>query len=231
MAFAGLPILHMSSGVDHLSAGRAASIGVAVAVNTYSRREFPWVLKSFLGNLVLEQVTNGPLCNEHGCRQSAISSVKLTYHLPRFLMRRYLKFAVYHNPLDGPNISIGLPRSWKWQHKLFKYAVVGDVRAIQNLFSKGDASPYDVNPRGCNALIYAVAQGNPQFGRSLLQAGADPEFTDSNGRKPIELFAERALAGFRWPIRQSWLSPGEGYARRYHVRIKVDISPLCTRSS
>ncbi|KAL9004945.1 MAG: hypothetical protein Q9188_002264 [Gyalolechia gomerana] len=163
--------------------------------HTYSKREFPWVLKSFLGNLVVEQATNGPPCNEHGCRRSAISSVKLTYHLPTFLMRRYLRFAVYHNPLDGPNISIRLPRVMEWQHKLFKYAVVGDVRAIQNLFTDGDASPYDVNPRGCNALIYAAAHGNPQLGRFLLQAGADPELTDSNGRKPIELFAERAFSG------------------------------------
>lgn len=110
-------------------------------------------------------------------------------------MRRYLKFAVYHNPMDGPNIFISMPRVKDWHHKLFKYAVVGDIQAIQDLFSDNEASPYDVNPRGCNALIYAAAHGDPQLGRFLLQAGADPELTDSNGRKPIELFAERAFSG------------------------------------
>ncbi|KAL9013998.1 MAG: hypothetical protein Q9173_001340 [Seirophora scorigena] len=58
----------------------------------------------------------------------------------------------------------------------------------------GKASPFDVNPRGCNALIYAAAHVNPELGRFLLQVGADPALTDSNGRKPVELFVERAFA-------------------------------------
>ncbi|KAL8936823.1 MAG: hypothetical protein Q9216_004734 [Gyalolechia sp. 2 TL-2023] len=163
--------------------------------HTHSKSEFPWILKSFLGHIFVEQATNGLPCNEHACRRSTTSSLKLTYHLPRFLIRRYLNFAMYHNPLDGLNIFISLPRVMEWHHELFRYAVIGDIRAIQNLFSEGRASPYDVNPRGCNALIYAAAHGDPQLGRFLLQAGADPELTDSNGRKPIELFAERAFSG------------------------------------
>lgn len=110
-------------------------------------------------------------------------------------MRRYLKFAMHHHPLHGPNISVRMPRVMEWQHELFKHAVAGDVRAIQSLFSEGKASPFDVNPRGCNALIYAAAHGNPELGRFLLQEGADPDLPDSNGRKPVELFAERAFAG------------------------------------
>lgn len=181
---------------NQLSNGRISCVDwCSCRCHTYSQREFPWVLKSFFGHLFVEQATNGPPCNEHGCRRSAISSIRLTYHLPRSLMRRYLKFAVYHNPMDGPNIFISMPRVKDWSHKLFRYAVVGDIQAIQHLFSNNEASPYDVNPRGCNALIYAAAHGDPQLGRFLLQAGADPELTDSNGRKPIELFAERAFSG------------------------------------
>ncbi|KAL8755350.1 MAG: hypothetical protein Q9199_003700 [Rusavskia elegans] len=73
---------------------------------------------------------------------------------------------------------------------------MGDVQAIQKLFSEGKASPYDVNPRGSNALIYAAAHGNPELGRFLLQAGADAELTDSCGRKPVELFFEWALSEY-----------------------------------
>ena len=163
--------------------------------HTQSKSEFPWALKSVLGHLFVERASAGPPCNEHGCRRSANSSIKLTYHLPKYLIRRYLKLAVHHHPLYGPNMSINLPRVMDWQHELFKYAVVGDLPAIQNLFTEGKASPFDVNPRGCNALIYAAAHGNPELGRFLLREGADPELTDSNGRKPIELFAERAFSG------------------------------------
>lgn len=155
----------------------------------------PWVLKTFLGQLFVESVSSGPSCNEHGCRRSDKFSWKMTYHLPQFLMNRYLDFTVHHSPVNGPNLSVRMPRVVGWQHKLFRYVNMGNVQAIQKLFSEGKASPYDVNPRGSNALIYAAAHGNPELGRFLLQAGADAELTDSCGRKPVELFFERALSG------------------------------------
>lgn len=163
--------------------------------HTRSTLGSPWVLKTFLGQLFVESVSSGPSCNEHGCRRSDRSSWKMTYYLPQFLMNRYLDFTVHHSPLDGPNLSVRMPRVVEWHHKLFRYANMGDVEAIQKLFSEGKASPYDVNPRGSNALIYAAAHGNPELGRFLLQAGADAELTDSCGRKPVELFFERALSG------------------------------------
>ena len=155
----------------------------------------PWVLRTFFGQLFVESVSNGLSCNEFGCRRPNRSSLKLTYHLPQYLLNRYLDFTVHHHPLDGPNLSVKMPRVVEWHHKLFRYTNMGDVQAIQKLFSEGKASPYDVNPRGSNALIYAAAHGNVKLGNMLLQAGADAELTDSCGRKPVELFLERALSG------------------------------------
>lgn len=163
--------------------------------HTQSVSEFPWILKAFLGHLFIERASNGSECNEHGCRRSKISSMKLTYHGPLLLMRRYIKFAMHHSPLNGLNLLIRMPRVMDWQHEFFKHAVVGDVQAIQSLFSEGKASPYDVNPRGSNALMYAAAHGNPELGQFLLRNGADPELLDSNGRRPVDLFAERAFSG------------------------------------
>lgn len=93
------------------------------------------------------------------------------------------------------NNSVRMLRVMDWPHEFFRYAVVGDIRAIQTLFAEGRAAPYDVNPRGCNALIFVAAHGNPELELSLLQAGAAPELTDSDGRKPVELFTERVYSG------------------------------------
>ncbi|KAI4099699.1 MAG: hypothetical protein LQ339_005864 [Xanthoria mediterranea] len=79
----------------------------------------PWVLKTFLGQLFVESVSSEPSCNEHGCRRSDKFSWKMTYHLPQFLMNRYLDFTVHHNPVNGPNLSVRMPRVVGWQHKLF----------------------------------------------------------------------------------------------------------------
>ncbi|KAL8701585.1 MAG: hypothetical protein Q9201_004829 [Fulgogasparrea decipioides] len=163
--------------------------------HTRSTVGFPRTLKSFLGQLFIEYAFSGPVCNERGCQRWPVSSTKVTYYPPRYLMSRYVRFVAHHSPLDGPNLSVRVPRVMEWQHDLWKHANVGNVQAIKALFSEGRASPYDVNPRGCNALIYAAAHGNPQLAQFLLQAGADPELTDSSGRKPIELFYERAFSG------------------------------------
>ncbi|KAL8776729.1 MAG: hypothetical protein Q9203_003125 [Teloschistes exilis] len=155
----------------------------------------PWTFKSFLGQLFIESASTGPRCNEKACRRWPTSTTKVTYYLPRFLMGRYIDLVVRHSPLNGPNLSIRLPRMMDWQHELWRYANCGDVKAVQSLFSEGKASPFDVNPRGSNALIYAAAHGNPRLAQVLVQAGADPELTDSDGRKPVELFYERAFSG------------------------------------
>ncbi|KAL8695208.1 MAG: hypothetical protein Q9218_000246 [Villophora microphyllina] len=163
--------------------------------HTRSTVKSPWTFKCCLGQLFVESASTGPQCNEKACRRWPMSTTTVTYYLPRFLMSRYIRFVVQHNPLDGPNLSLRLPRVMDWQHELWKHANVGDVQAVQSLFSEGKASPFDVNPRGCNALIYAAAHGNPRLAQILLQAGADPELTDSSGRKPVELFYERAFSG------------------------------------
>ncbi|KAL8960524.1 MAG: hypothetical protein Q9183_005449, partial [Haloplaca sp. 2 TL-2023] len=154
----------------------------------------PWALRSLLGQLVVERASTGPPCNEKSCRRWLKSSTGVTYHPPSFLSR-YLRLVARHSPWDGLNLSVRMPRVMEWQHELWKHANVGNLGAIKALFSEGRASPYDVNPRGSNALIYAAAHGNPRVAQFLLQAGADPELTDTSGCKPVELFYERAFSG------------------------------------
>lgn len=103
--------------------------------------------------------------------------------------------AIKYNPIDGPKFSLRVPRIMDWPHPLFKYANDGNFEGIQTLFSQGEASPFDVNPRGTNVLTYAAAHGHPRIGRFLLENGADAELADIYGKKPVDLFWERALSG------------------------------------
>ena len=155
----------------------------------------PWTFKTLFGQILIEYASKGTGCNEYSCRRSDASSINMTYHLPRYLMSRYLALKWHCNPLDGPRVSLQMPRIRDWQHPLFKYANTGDLEAIQNLFTEGKASPLDVNPRGTNALIYAAAHANLHLGQFLIEQGADPQLADDRGCKPIELYYERAFSG------------------------------------
>lgn len=165
----------------------------------HTQRSFrsPWILSTILGHILVEYVGKGTTCNEHRCRQQNAfsSSIKMTYHLPRYLMGRYISAVLEYTAVDGPKVSLRAPRIMDWSHSLFTYANKGDKEAIQALFSAKQASPDDVNPRGTSALTYAAAHGHPRLGRFLLENGANPELVDVYGRRPIDLFWERAFSG------------------------------------
>lgn len=165
--------------------------------HTQSSIRSPWFLKTVMGVLVIEYTGKGPSCDEHSCRGSRTpsTSINMTYHLPPYLMNRYVAMLIKYTSVDGPKFSLRLPRMMDWQHSLFKHANHGDLEAIQSLFSQGRASPHDVNPCGTNALTYAATHGHPQLGKFLLQHGADAELADNYGRKPIDLYWERAFSG------------------------------------
>lgn len=61
--------------------------------------------------------------------------------------------------------------------------------------SNGKASPYDTNPLGGNALMCTPTQMNVELARFLIQQGADAGIADTFGRKPIDSFLDRSLAG------------------------------------
>ncbi|KAL9112644.1 MAG: hypothetical protein Q9227_003215 [Pyrenula ochraceoflavens] len=54
----------------------------------------------------------------------------------------------------------------------------GNVNAIQDLFSRGVASPWDVNPIGGSMLHYAADHKKFELCKLLLTSGADPQHED-----------------------------------------------------
>ena len=155
----------------------------------------PWALKPLIGEICLEYSTQQARCNEKSCRRLDLSTFNLVYQLPRFLMFRYIAMTMRYAPLDGPQLSLRMPRVTPWTHLLWNYAMVGNLVAIQKMFAEGRASPYDVNIHGSNALIYAVSHNRSKIVRFLLDQGADPELPNEVGRTAVDIYWEKAFAG------------------------------------
>ena len=163
--------------------------------HTSSSFRSPWAFRTLIGEFSLQYSTQQARCNEKSCRRLDISTFNLVYQLPRFLMCRYIAMTIRYAPLDGPHFSLRMPRVTPWTHLLWNYAMVGNLVAIQNMFTDGRASPYDVNIHGSNALIYAVSHNRPKIVRFLVDQGADPELPNEVGRTAIDIYWEKLFAG------------------------------------
>lgn len=82
-------------------------------------------------------------CNETSCRKQSIPTIKATYRLPQWLLSRIVNFGMSYSYMNGPKMTLSVPRLVPANSDLFAYAVQGDINGIQDLFSRGLASPYD----------------------------------------------------------------------------------------
>ncbi len=153
----------------------------------------PWILESIIGKIRVQYVGRRPHFNEAQCRRSAESSFNMVYQLPKYIMSRYISMTMQYAPLSGPEFLLRMPRTASWSHLLWNYAHNGDLLAIQKLFAEGKASPYDLNPQGSNALLYA--SHNPRLSQFLLDQGADPNHPNNLGRTSSESLWEYSFAG------------------------------------
>ena len=83
-------------------------------------------------------------CNSRKCRRQSNPLVKVNYYLPQWLLERAIHFAVSLTYMNGPQISLSMPRVIDGNADIFSFAVQGDLNGIISLFSQGLASPYDV---------------------------------------------------------------------------------------
>ena len=163
--------------------------------HTSSSLRSPWAFKTFFGAICLQHSNQHAQCNEKSCRRLEASTFNLVYQLPRFLMCRYIAMTMRYTPVDGPHFSLRMPRVTTWTHLLWNYAMVGNLVAIQKMFTEGRASPYDVNVHGSGALIYAMSHNRSEIVRFLLDQGADPELPNDVGRTAVEIYWENSFAG------------------------------------
>ena len=97
----------------------------------------------------------GRRCVEYGCRCPTSPSGSIVYRFPNWFWDRLFTMTVSSSPVCGPEINIRFPRVAS-PSELFLFAMHGDLKGVQNLFSKGTATPWDVNERGSSVLYVSL---------------------------------------------------------------------------
>ena len=122
----------------------------------HSRNTFPWALPF---STFSDSVSGLPLLLRsciHGCKGPSGLSGSIVYHLRCRLLALTMEFL----PVCGPGIIIGFPRI-VLPSNLYLFAHHGDIQGVRGLFSKGVASPWDVNVRGSSALYVSLTNSAP----------------------------------------------------------------------
>ena len=186
----------------------------------------PWLLKALLGEITVHHTSLKPTCSEMKCGRSNRGTLYLTYQFPSFLLSRYISLTMSYASVHGPQFALRMPRVTKWCHSLWKYLRIGDIVAIQELFSKGMASPFDTNYYGSNSLVYAGSCGNSEVVQFLLQQGADPDLSNAAGRTASEVLWDISFQGHFGPDGVSIIgrllgASDFGQTRRFSILHKI----------
>jgi hypothetical protein len=100
-------------------------------------------------------------CNQSSCLKKANPAIKISYRFPEAIAKRCLFATFSISDLAGPEMNVKMPRVVEWTSPVWQFATVGNVRAIENLFRKGLASPWDVSPLG-GTLLHVSYPPRPQ---------------------------------------------------------------------
>ena len=119
----------------------------------------------------------------------------MTVQFPAWFWQRYLSSSFAYTPIRGPEINVKLPRTVSWASSLWRHGVEGNLRAVQNLFSQGLASPWDVQALGGSLLHYATDHGHWDLCKFLVQEGASLDREDDFYNTPTSLAWEKVLSG------------------------------------
>ena len=134
-------------------------------------------------------------CDQKSCRSRSVPTVAMTVQFPAWFWKRYLSSSFSYTPIHGPEINLKLPRTVSWVSALWRHGVDGNLRAIQDLFSQGLASPWDIQAIGGSALHYATDHGHWDLCKFLVEQGAILDNEDDFHNTPTSLAWEKVLSG------------------------------------
>ena len=129
------------------------------------------------------------------CNCSKSSSLNVSYKFPQYLLQRFVSLEVRLNQIAGPEYLLRVPRVLPPDHRLWHYSMMGEIEAVQSMYSQGLASPYDTNWEGSSALFYAVPHETPKFAHFLLDQGVNCELSNQFGATASQSLWDQAFAG------------------------------------
>lgn len=95
-------------------------------------------------------------CSERSCRKQTIPTFRAAYYFPQWLLARMISFAVSLTYMNGPQMSLHVPRVIESNADLFTFAVQGDLSSMKRLFKTGRASPYDVAASNGRTALHVI---------------------------------------------------------------------------
>lgn len=136
-----------------------------------------------------------PDCDQKSCRSRSVPSVSVTFQFPSWFWKRHLSTSLSCSSIQGPDISLRLPRVVDWYSNLWAYGVSGDIGGIQRLYSSRLASPWDVNPLGGSLLHYATDHGHWDLCRFLVDQRMAIDTEDDFNNSPAAIVWGKILSG------------------------------------
>ena len=97
-------------------------------------------------------------CSEKLCRKQSIPTLKVTYHFPQRLLERAIYFSLSLTYMNGPQVSLHVPRVVEDNAKIFQFAVQGNLSGMKDIFRDGLASPYDVAASNGRTALHVSVQ-------------------------------------------------------------------------
>lgn len=134
-------------------------------------------------------------CDQKACRSKSVATVAVTAQFPAWFWNRYLSSSFSYASIRGPELNIRLPRTVSWVSTLWRHGVDGNLQAVQDLFSRGLASPWDVQGLGGSLLHYATDHAHWDLCKFLVEQGAILDNEDDFHNTPTSLAWEKVLSG------------------------------------
>lgn len=91
-------------------------------------------------------------CTVNGCRSRERSTFTLNYHFPSWFLARGIYMSLRAGHALSLDMKIRLPHVRHSSAKIFQYIDTVNVRGVQRLLSKREASPWDVDEDGWSLL-------------------------------------------------------------------------------
>ncbi|KAL8717704.1 MAG: hypothetical protein Q9225_005081 [Loekoesia sp. 1 TL-2023] len=142
---------------------------------------FKWTLAKKRVDELREKLKVVRLDFSNSLAATSLTSAKLSisYRFPEWLLNRLVSSVIISNHVNGPQLSLVVPRIVPNTSDIFSQSFAGNIDAVAKLIQAGLASPCDINGMwGYTPLHYALDRGHMELCRFLLKAGARAEITD-----------------------------------------------------